>query len=827
MPSELLPVDRVTEIISLAGFLPPDFLPAPGENLRWQSGENGWWVGVDTSLPAAAPAPRSLEQVLSAADFPAGAVLVRTASSELRFDAPWPFGADIHWLKETAEGILRGAAGVRLQSAGQVRLHGQLSGEWLGALRREDVEGMPGIRVAVWRHSQHGAAAEASLRWRASMEPAGQASVRDMVAALLGIHPLEWVRSLLNELGSRRVEEFAKAAGGSLRALDAVRALWQSLSARVEAALWPILEQPARWQTFRDFLSSAARLEDGTPLLSLVRDALAIAPDHPLRHVAGWAGAVLEAAGVSANAPEAAGHIYGAAQAMLRTLEVDGAENILRALPAAAASELNPASLGSWARGRLEELFGVGVRMADQALQGAWDEAAARIAKAAALAVHKQFELRMAASLSTMRREDAVADATFRLDAEGLAAAARVVAGDLDPLFAGAALLRLRRGLLTDTFARRCFVEVQLPFLRLRRKQKDLASIATAEAAATEDGRVQVNYRADAADVLATDFRNQTALLLSAGLAVRSGEIVRDQFVLSFTDRRALPPGGFRVSYRRVLSLYGLTDLPEPGGPCTAVLALRLPGTLAEAWLRAPLPGASAYLPAMGRAALAVQTMAREWLPALYLDSLDCYNRPSAVHPLLAWASSPPSSGPRKRDLTYDFMDPQVLDAVLQACLPAFREQLESVHQTLVDAGRKQTAGYYEPADARYILANVRRQQRNLVSLLAADAFLVESVLHLAECARELDRLARTSPRAAVGELARFTREVAETFHRRLRRLYAGDDFLALGPLFFLAATSALADEWGDASRIAAVLTLEMEDGTRRVFSNAAARRLF
>ena len=210
MPSELLPVDRVTEIISLAGFLPPDFLPAPGENLRWQSGENGWWVGVDTSLPAAAPAPRSLEQVLSAADFPAGAVLLRTASSELRFDAPWPFGADIHWLKETAEGILRGAAGVRLQSAGQVRLHGQLSGEWLGALRREDVEGMPGIRVAVWRHSQHGAAAEASLRWRASMEPAGQASVRDMVAALLGIHPLEWVRSLLNELGSRRVEEFAR-----------------------------------------------------------------------------------------------------------------------------------------------------------------------------------------------------------------------------------------------------------------------------------------------------------------------------------------------------------------------------------------------------------------------------------------------------------------------------------------------------------------------------------------------------------------------------------------------------------------------------------------
>ncbi|MGC8761758.1 MAG: hypothetical protein ACP5VC_17510 [Bryobacteraceae bacterium] len=827
MPSELLPVDPVTEISSPAVFLPPDFLPVSTENLRWQSGENGWWVGVDINLPAAAPAPRSLEQVLSAADFPSGAVLLRTASSGLRFEAPWPFGTDIHWLKETAEGVLRGAAGIRLQSAGQVRLRGQFSGEWIAAVRREDIEGAAGIRVAVWRHSQRGAAAEAALRWSASMEPAGQASVRDMVAALLGIHPLEWVRSLLNELGSRRVEEFAKAAGGSLRALDAVRTLWQSLSARVEAALWPILEQPARWQAFRDFLGSAMRLEDGVPLMDLVRSAMAAAPDHPLRHAADWARAVLDTAGLSLNAPESAGRIREAAQTVLHTLEVDGAENILRALPAAAAGELNPASLGSWARGRLEELFGVGVRMADQALQGAWDEAAGRIAQAAAQAVQKQFELRLAASLSVMRREDAVADATFRLDAEGLAAAARVAAGDLDPLFAGAALLRLRRGLLTDTFARRCFVEVQLPFLRLRRKQKDLASVATAEAAVTEDGRVEVNYRADAADVLATDFRNQTALLLSAALSVRSGDVVRDQFVLSFSDRRALPPGGFRLSYRRVLSLYGLTDVPEPGGPCTAALALRLPGTLAEAWLRAPLPGAATYLPAMGRAALAVQSMAREWLPALYLGSLDIYNRPSAVHPLLAWACSPPSSGPRKRDLTYDFMDPKVLDAVLQACLPAFRERLESVHQTLVDAGRKQTAGYYEPADARYILANVRRQQRNLVALLAADAFLVESVLHLAECARELDRLARTSPRAAVGELARFTREVAETFHRKLRRLYAGDDFLALGPLFFLAATSALADEWGDASRIAAVFTLEMEDGTKRVFSNAAAQRMF
>ena len=300
---------------------------------------------------------------------------------------------------------------------------------------------------------------------------------------------------------------------------------------------------------------------------------------------------------------------------------------------------------------------------------------------------------------------------------------------------------------------------------------------------------------------------------------------MRRESKLTGADRRRLDPSVCQAPYRRILAAYGLGDAALPSAPCTAVLHLRLPGPFVEAWLGSPSPVAAEYMPAMGRAAEAVQRMARRWLPALYLSRIETYSRPSAVHPLLAWSCSPPCSGPRKKDLSYDFMDPRIVDQVLQSCAPAFRDLLAETWQFLMDAGRRQTAAYYEPADTRYILANVRRQQRHFVSLLTADAFLVEAVLNTAHCAREVDRLVRAAPKTAVSEMARFAREMAETFHRRLRRLYAGDEFLALGPLFFLEATSALAGWLGHPAEVAAVLTLEC-DGGKASYANAAAQRL-
>jgi len=801
----------------LDGALPADFLPGPLENASVFPGQDNWILLAFPGCTGVIPA--NLAEIRPG-HLPHGAVLLRPLGSRINFTVPVPFGLDVHWMKEIAEGLLRGTTGVRVGWAGTAAVRGEWSADWFAAVRREDVDGQPGIRVAVARRALKAAAAAAQGTWTLRAQAQPLARPDEVAGALLGIHPLNWVRGLFRDLGSRRVETFVKGLGSTLRAFDQIREFWTRMGSRAEAAMWEMLEEPQRW---KESLAVIRRISAEAGSLAPVLQELGLRPASDVAQAAQKALHWLQemtggVAGVPAEGWRAA------AQELTRLLEKDGVEPLLLALPGAAARELNREAAGDWARERLEELFSAAPNL--QTVLDPWLRAAEKLAAPAAEAVARQWELRIAAALSASKGEATAADATFRLTEAGLAAAARLAQGDVSPVLeTSAELLRLRRALLTETCSRRFFIELHAPLLRMRRKQRDLESFASAEACATEDGRLQVRYTAQASDTITTDLRTQTALVFSAAISASDGEARRDHFSLSFTDRRQLDPATVQAPYLRVLETYGLGDVVLPGVPCTATLHLQLPGTSVEAWLDTPSPVSPEYLPAMSRLAHAVQAMARQWLPALYLARLEAFSRPSAVHPLLAWSCSPPCSGPRKKDLSYDFMDPKVVDAVLQACSPAFRERLAEIWKSLSGAGRKQTAAYYEPADTRYILASVRRQNRNFVSLLVADAFLVEAVLNVAHSAREVDRLVRAAPKAAVSEMARFSREMAETFHRRLRRLYAGDDFLALGPLFFLTATSALAGASGPAAEIAAVLTLEYEGG-KMTYSNPAALRL-
>ncbi len=803
--------------------LPEDFLPSSLETVEWFQGNENWLAARFSGDGGRIPG--RMEDIHSPDDLPSGIVLVRPLSGRLAFAAPVPFGMDLHWLKEVGEGLLRGTTGIRVQSAGAASVQGEWAAEWLTGIVREDANGEPGLRVAVTRRSSSGAGVEVQGGWSIQAQSGLLQDPRGVAAALLGVHPLNWVRGLIKDLGSRRVEEFVKSAGSTLRAFDALREFWQGLGGGAEATFWELLRERAPWGAvagwLREALSETA--ESAMPAAAWIEKAAGHLPPQA-------AGPVLELLASMAGSPgqrESGTGLLAAAQALLSLLGREGVEPLLEALPQAAARELDEQAPGEWARARLEELLGAAAPQSVQSLLARLSEAARKMAAPAAEAVARQWGLRIAAGLSAGKGEAAIADATFRFSEEGLAAARRVAQGDLSPLFeTGGAVRRLRRGLLTETFQRRVFLEVHAPMLRVRRKQRDLESFASAEACPTEDGRLQIRYTAQASDIVSTDLRTQTALVFSAAISARDGEPRRDHFSLSFTDRRQLDPAVLQTPYLRVLEAYGLHGVALPDKPCAASLHLRLAGSCAEAWMNSPAPGSPEYLPEMSRLAAAVQRMARQWLPALYLARIEAYSRPSAVHPLLAWSCSPPCSGPRKKDLSYDFMDPRVVEAVLQAGAAEFRQRLAETWKFLIDAGRKQTAAYYEPADTRYILASVRRQQRNFVSLLTADAFLVEAVLNVAACAREVDRLARVAPKAAVSEMARFSREMAETFHRRLRRLYAGDEFLALGPLFFLTATSALAGGSGSGGEVAAVLTLECGEG-KASYANEAARRLF
>jgi hypothetical protein len=77
--------------------------------------------------------------------------------------------------------------------------------------------------------------------------------------------------------------------------------------------------------------------------------------------------------------------------------------------------------------------------------------------------------------------------------------------------------------------------------------------------------------------------------------------------------------------------------------------------------------------------------------------------------------------------------------------------------------------------------------------------------------------------------LARFAGDFVATFHRRLRRLYAGEDFLSLGTLLLIEATRALNSALQLAAPVNAILRLTLgpegsADGPEQTFVSTAYR---
>ena len=120
------------------------------------------------------------------------------------------------------------------------------------------------------------------------------------------------------------------------------------------------------------------------------------------------------------------------------------------------------------------------------------------------------------------------------------------------------------------------------------------------------------------------------------------------------------------------------------------------------------------------------------------------------------------------------------------------RQELGRVQALLLAAGKKGTAGFYAVNQAAEILALVRRRPRQLHSLLVADAFLIDALVNLGCHAGKLRRASDNDPVVAVRELTGFAGEFVRAFHGKLRNLYGGQEFLALGSLLLVEATGAL-----------------------------------
>lgn len=804
--------------------LPAELLPESEHELYDTAAatQDGHTLSAITAAPLqAAEWLRNPQAIDSPAQLPAGLLLISSSERQLSLETPSPFGFDTHWMREVAAGVLRGTTGIRLDAGAEAKLSAGLSGRFVAAVRRDDIGGAPALRLVLTTAAASTVEARASVSARA--EVAMPRAPDELLSCILGIHPIQWAREALKDIGSLRFTRIARSCGATPAQLERLLEAWRMLGVRGEAALWKALASQSGWQQLRRWCSwLAAANPDPAAFLSGVREAMGEDPGFAASAAGGWLEAVSGLPLSSAPSEEALRKLRSVAVVIERLASEPAIEQLMRKLPLKAMKELNPQRLWPWAEARMQEMVGevpgpVHLASALAPYLQLRDRAYAAARQALASKLKAELSLLLARTTS----DTTLADVSFAFTPSGLALFRQVLAGDLTPLYASSTEIRLRHGLLTHHVRRTRHVEIHLPFIGRREWESRGEAFAGAEALPTPDGRILVRFNAQASDI-AVHTGSQSTLVFSAALSARDGESIQDNFTLAFSDERTISSSPEHAGWLAVLDAYGLPRPELKAEPCRAVLSLSLPGSLAEAWTTAPHSRDEQYFPTMCRISRALQTMFRRWVPALYLTSPEDFSTPSAVHPLLAWQCSQPYTGVKKGHLTYDFMDPEAIERALNSAMRSFPAVLDEVRERLLAAGRTSAAGYYDPADARYILAGVLRQRRNFSALLAADAFFMEEVVRLADCARELRSLAATKPNLAVRNLTRYSEAMVQAFHRRLRRLYARQSFLALGPLFLVEATAALHGSAVQPPAVAATLVLDA--GGREVsYHNAAA----
>lgn len=807
--------------------LPADLIPGSPHSLYDVAhGElNGQRISALTASPLqAAPYLRPLESIDAPDQLPSGLLLISTANRQFSLTTPSPFGFDLHWLREIASGVLRGTTGIRIDANPQATLSASLAGQFVAAATCDTIDGAPALRLVLSSSST------ASFDARATVTAGADIPVPErpdeLVSSLLGTHPLQWARDAMNGIGSIRFTRIAQNCGARSTHLERVLEAWRTLGVRAESALWSALSSSAAWQSFRQWTALLANSSTtDVDLLARLRAALSADPTFASSPAARWLEAISNRPLSALPSAGALDRLRAASSLIEKLAADDRVEALLRRLPVRALSELNLDTLWPWAQNRFAEFFGSDIPASGRAAALApLLQLQDRVYTAARQALASKLRAELSVLLSRTSRDVSLADVSVPFSPEGLALFRRILSGDLTPLFEASPLLRLRHGLLSHYVRRVRHVEVHVPFLDRNAWESRAESFAQAEATASTDGRILVRFSAQSSDTRIHS-GNQSTLVYAAALSTRDGNTVNDNFTLAFTDERTITSAAENRPWLSVLDAYGLPAPALPPEPCRAVLSLSLPGSLAESWTTAPHSRDEQYFPTMCRISRALQAMSRRWLPALYLSSLDSYSSPSAAHPLLAWQYSQPYTGVKKGHLGYDFMDPQALERAINSAARSFPDALAAARQALLAAGRTTTASYYEPADARYILAAVLRQRRNFTALLAADNFFIEEVVRLADCARELRALAAAKPAVAVRNMCRYSDAMVRAFHRNLNRLYARQDFLALGPLFLLEATAALHATTPEPARVAATLVLHIGGGTV-TYANETARRI-
>lgn len=427
--------------------------------------------------------------------------------------------------------------------------------------------------------------------------------------------------------------------------------------------------------------------------------------------------------------------------------------------------------------------------------------------------------------------ETALIDCAFDSTPEGLRLYQRALDGDFTGIVDGTSEhVWLATGVLTHGLRREPVIELHLPFVGRKQWTSRLESLACVAVEAGDDGRIIV-YSAQAASKLTRGSAYQSTLAIASALSV-GDTCSASSFKLSYTDTQTLARASAAVRLAPVLEAYGFDDrvnhwlsesAPRDAEAVESSLTLTVPGELVEAWLATPGERDPDFFPVYSRMSAAVQSAMRRAIPFGYFRNLDEYETTGSAFPLLVYQASRPFPGRPRSEFTYDVMEDRSLASFYYSAARGLPPLLSSVSAMLAAEGRHQAAAFYAPRNAANILSTVRRNPHLIRALLAADAFFVRALIRLGLEGRRLSAVLRDDPRIGVKELCYFTAGFVRSYHRRLRHLYAGRSFPALGAMILVEATAALTGAQGAGTPVSAVLRLKA-GGCEQTFVNAAYR---
>lgn len=714
---------------------------------------------VDPENGHCAPAgDDGLARLAEPRNLPPDRIFAFARSGELCARVPVRYGFGLNWVGEAAPGKLEGRLGLPVDPGAWVNARVCLAGPFLYAVWREDDDRVR-VRLARNRSKETGC----PVRVRVEADPGVAFDDGELAAALAGLHPMEAFERLLDNATRGRFDErYAR-----------LFEFWRSLDRLAAEAIWRACDDE-RLAELREWIRRIAEMETAEELA----DDLAWAPPRHGWPAEAWiealGGALLEAA----LDPATFRRIREAARLAWRILGEEGSADLLAGLKRKAVEEnVHPVEGGVPERMRefLEPLR-------SRALE----------------ALEKQLAAELAWRWQAGTKEAAWFDGSFDFSPEGLGAYREVLCGELrralDPAATG---VRRHVAVLTHGLRRRTVIELHLPFLDRRQWPSRLETLVRAYLESTQDGRVLV-YACEADHERAREDLARNAMNL-CGAFVQRPESGDTGFELCWRHRRCMNAVQARLELVPLLLAYGFDEgvqwleplLPE-AEQIEMEMSLSVPGTMAAAWLQAPIERSSDFRPVYTEVSVAVQQALRTWLPFVYFRDLARYETPAVAYPLIVYRCTLPYRSKASSEFAYDIMSAESVALARRSTGMALAAELARIEQLLLAAGKPETARFYRPSRRDVVLASVERSPRLFHSLLVADADFIDHLVRLGVRAGGLRRAMQHEPQRAVRELVRFCEESVKTFHRRLRRLYGGEDFTAFGPLILIEATRGL-----------------------------------